>query len=188
MASAISLFGGVYALISRTRPGDFLRDSLAGEDPALHSLLLEQLDSAAIPYVDSPIGDDAFAPTADPLPIDWKPRFGFEVAVASSDLRAAKQILEALLDREPENIELSAADSGSPSAVAAESPSQAPTLELWSSNASRLTEFLVDALRENEIPVLTESRGEDTVVFVPPASEARAREILREVTEAAPPQ
>lgn len=160
----------------------------AGEDPALHSLLLEQLDSAAISYVDSPIGDEAFAPTADPLPIDWKPRFGFEVAVASGDLSAAKQILEPLLDREPENLELPAADSGSASAVAVESPSQAPTLELWSSNASQLTRFLVDALRENNIPVRIESRGDDIVVFVPPPAEPRAREILREVTEAAPPQ
>lgn len=160
----------------------------AGEDPALHSELLEQLDSAGIAYADQSIGSDAVAPTADPLPIDWKPRFGFEVAVAATDLEAARQILEPLLDREPENVELSIRDDTSSQEVTAEPTSQAPTLEIWSSNAPRLTQFVADALRENEIHVRTESRGEDTVVFVAPDCEVRAREILREVVEAAPPE
>jgi hypothetical protein len=160
----------------------------AGEDPSLHSELLEQLDSAGIPYADQSIGSDAVAPTADPLPIDWKPRFGFEVAVATTDLQAARQILEPLLDREPADVELAASEAVSEQVAAAESSSQAPTLEVWSSNAPRLTQFVTDALRENEIPVRAESQGENTVVFVSPACEARAREILREVVEATPPE
>src|SRR5260370_8110787 len=70
----------------------------AGENPVLHTALLEQLDIAGIPYVDKPIGEDEAAPTADPLPIDWKPHFRFQVAVLSNDLARAQALLQPLLD------------------------------------------------------------------------------------------
>src|SRR6202011_580422 len=79
-----------------------------GEDPALHDTLLEQLESARIRYSDKAVGDDEVGPTADPLPIDWKPRFGFEVAVLSTDYPAAKELLDDLLESEPENLEIPA--------------------------------------------------------------------------------
>ena len=82
----------------------------AGENPALHSALLEQLQAAEIPFSDKTLGDDEVAPTADPLPIDWKPRFGFEVAVLSTDIPAAKEILEKLLEEEPADLEIPARD------------------------------------------------------------------------------
>jgi hypothetical protein len=47
----------------------------AGEDPAVHEALLEGLEESKIPFSDKSLGDDEVAPTADPLPIDWKPRF-----------------------------------------------------------------------------------------------------------------
>ncbi len=68
----------------------------AGENPALHDALLEELDLAGIGYADKPLGEGEV--TTDPLPVDSKPRFGFEVAVHHSDLPAARQILEKLLD------------------------------------------------------------------------------------------
>ena len=70
----------------------------AGESPVLHTALLEQLDIAGIPYVDKPIGEDEAAPTADPLPIDGKPRFGFQVTLLSTDLAKAQAILDPLLE------------------------------------------------------------------------------------------
>jgi hypothetical protein len=66
----------------------------AGEDPAVYAALMERLNAAGIPCKNMAIGSDEIAPSADPLPIDWKPRFGFEVAVPSHDLTAAQQILE----------------------------------------------------------------------------------------------
>src|SRR5260370_22665203 len=57
----------------------------AGEDPAVHAALLEELGAAEIPFSDKSLGDDEVAPTADRLPIDWKPRFVFEVAQSSPD-------------------------------------------------------------------------------------------------------
>src|SRR5712675_2961726 len=66
-----------------------------GENPAFHEALLQELDESGIPYADKPIGEEEIEP--NPLPIDWKPRFGFEVAVHQPDLPQAKAILEKLL-------------------------------------------------------------------------------------------
>src|SRR6266851_7954317 len=115
----------------------------AGEDPALHGTLLEQLESAGIRYSDKVLGDDEVAPTADPLPIDWKPRFGFEVAVLSSDLITAKEVLEKLLEEEPADLEIPAQDGVAatepPLVVATETH---PTVEVWKGNDDRVAQFL----------------------------------------------
>ncbi len=47
----------------------------AGENPVLHTTLLEKLDAAGIPYVDKAIGEDEVAPTADPLKNSMPPAF-----------------------------------------------------------------------------------------------------------------
>jgi len=160
----------------------------AGEDPAVHSALLELLDAGTIPYKDWCLGDDAVAPTADPLPIDWKPRFGFEVAVSSGDLSVARQILEKVLDEEPEDLEIPAQDelpSKEPLTAANELHS---TIEVWAGGDARVARFLTAALQENGIPVRLQMPGGETHLLVSATNEARAREIVREVTEGAPPQ
>src|SRR5258707_12843862 len=63
----------------------------AGENPAVHATLREELQAADIPFSDKSLGNDEVAPTADPLPIDWKPRFGFEVAGLFTSLPAATE-------------------------------------------------------------------------------------------------
>jgi hypothetical protein len=157
----------------------------AGEDPALHSSLVEELEAAGIPFVDKPTGDDEVAPTADTLPIDWKARFGFEVAVPSSNLAAAEKVLERLLDEEPVDMGLSADDSSEP----AVKPSHlgATTCAVWSGSDEARAGFLSQALKENEIPVRVETHGE-TTLYVPPEEEMLAREIIREIVEGAPPE
>jgi hypothetical protein len=161
----------------------------AGEDPAFHATLLEQLESAGIRYSDKVLGDDEVAPTADPLPIDWKPRFGFEVAVLSSDLAAARAILERLLNEEPADLEIPAQDeapSAEPPLVSVTEPH--PTIEVWSGTDDRIAQFLTAALQENEIPIHLETAGDLTKVFVSADNETRAREIVREVVNATPPE
>ncbi len=160
----------------------------AGEDPVLHSTLLEELESAGIPYVDKRTGDSQEAPQADILPIDWKARFGFEVAVASSSLAAAEAILEKLLDQEPVDMELVAEDEGAPAAAAPAHLSEA-TRAVWtgSGGEAERAEFLREALKENEIPVRVEVQGSATTLYVPPEEETLAREIIREIVEGAPP-
>jgi hypothetical protein len=160
----------------------------AGEDPALHAALLEQLQAAEITYSDKTMGDDEVGPTADPLPIDWKPRFGFEVAVSSSDLAAGQQILETLLAEEPADLEIPAQD-GAPAAepplvVATE---EHGTVEVWNGADDRIAQFLTAAMQENEIPIHLENPGSETRIYVSGPNEKRAREIVREVVEGAPP-
>ncbi len=161
----------------------------AGEDPAFHATLLEQLESAGIRYSDKVLGDDEVAPTADPLPIDWKPRFGFEVAVLSSDLVAAQAILEKLLNEEPADLEIPAQDevpSAEPPLVSV--TELHPTIEVWSGIDDRVAQFLTAAMQENEVPIHLETAGDLTKVLVSAANEARAREIVREVVNATPPE
>jgi hypothetical protein len=161
----------------------------AGEDPAIHAALLERLNAAGLPWKNMSLGDDEVAPTADPLPIDWKPRFGFEVAVLSPDLTAAQQILEKLLAEEPEDLEIpeqaAAPVEEPPLTVATELH---PTVEVWAGNDDKIAQFLTAALQENEIPMHLENPEDQTRVYVSAANEARAREIVREVIEAAPPK
>jgi hypothetical protein len=160
----------------------------AGEDPALHAALVERLESAAIPLVDKSLGDDEVAPTSDPLPIDWKPRFGFEVAVFSAHLPVAQRILEKLLDDEPQDLELPAQEAvpgGEPPLLSITETN--PTSEVWAGIQDKIAQFLTAALQENEIPIHLENPGHQTKIFVAPANEARAREIVREIVDAAPP-
>src|SRR5262249_34021444 len=104
----------------------------AGEDPAFYQTLTDSLNAAGIPSRNMAIGDDSITADADPLPIDWKPRFGFEVAVLSADMTAAKQILEKLLSQEPEDLEIPeqplAVDEERPLTEETESH---PKVEIW---------------------------------------------------------
>jgi hypothetical protein len=160
----------------------------SGEDNALHMELLESLEGAGIPFSDKPLGDDEVAPTADPLPIDWKPRFGFEVAVFSNDLEAAKTILETLLEREPVNMEIAAEPlAAGPLAGMPSVSDAATTLAVWSGSDEARAKFLMSALAENKIPADYDTTTMEFIILVAPGNQARAREIVREVTEATPP-
>ncbi len=158
----------------------------AGEDPALHSALLEELEASGIPYIDKPTGADEVAPTADTLPIDWKARFGFEVAVGSSSLAAAEKILEKLLNEEPVDMEIAANESPE-SAEGKPAHLGATSCAVWTGADEERAGFLSEALKENEIPVRVETRRNETTLYVPPEEEMLAREIIREIVEGAPP-
>jgi hypothetical protein len=161
----------------------------AGENPSVHINLLEKLEANGIAYNDKSLGDDEVAPTADTLPIDWKPRFGFEVAVLSGDYPAAKELLENLLASEPEDLEIPAqpevVDPSSTTSRANEAPA---TLKIWESTDTKLAQFLASALSENNISAEVTPEGAVTRILVAPGNEAKAREIVREVTDGAPPR
>jgi hypothetical protein len=171
------------------RPQESLIILWAGEDPVVHSTLLESLDAVGIPYKDLRLGDDEVAPTADPLPIEAKPRFGFEVAVPSGDITAARQILEKILDREPADLEIPAQDAApvEPELPLVSETELHPNVQVWFGTDDTIAQFLVAALQENEIPIHLETEG-GTRISVSSAHEPRAREIVREVTEAEPPK
>lgn len=167
-------------------PEDSLVLLWQSENPVMHTALLERLEAAGIAFVDRSLGDEDTVPI-DPLPIDWRPRFGFEVSVASSQLAPAREILDRLLDRDPVNVELPAEDS-----AVVEPPKtgiqESATQEIWLSSDRRLTQFLLDALRENSIPTEVQTTPQGTFVYVPPSLKTRAAEIVREVTQSTPPE
>ncbi len=161
----------------------------AGEDPAFYQTLTDSLNAAGIPSRNMAIGDDSIKPDSDPLPIDWKARFGFEVAVQSVDMTAGQQILEKLLAQEPQDMEIPAL----PLAANAERPltdetEEHPKVEIWNGGDDKTSEFLTAALQENEIPMHIETPDGQTHIFVSAGNEERAREIVREITLGRPPK
>ena len=160
----------------------------AGEDPAFHATLLEELQSAGIDFVDRSIGNDRDTSTTDPFFVGLDPMFGFNVAVHASNLAEAEKILEKLLDEEPVDMEIPAKDETASAEVAPEAAHLSnATIAVWSGDDEERVSFVSQALKENEIPVRVDRRGEQATIYVPPEEETLAREIIREIVEGAPP-
>jgi hypothetical protein len=161
----------------------------AGENPSVHVNLIEKLEANGIAFKDISLGDDEVAPTADPLPIDWKPRFGFEVTVLSTDYLAAKELLDNLLQREPENLEIPAQPEVIDPATMTPKANDAPaTLQVWKGTDPKLAQFLTSALGENNLVARVANEAGSTAIYVAEGNQARALEIVREVTQGAPPK
>jgi hypothetical protein len=62
------------------------------------------------------------------------------------------------------------------------------TANVWSTDESESRDFLVAALHENGIPCRVDQQGTHAKLFVLPDDAVRAREIVREVVEAKPPE
>lgn len=160
-----------------------------GEDLALHTILLEELEAAHIAYFDRPLGVFPGVRRADPFPIQPMTRFGYKVAVLSSDLVAAQEVLGRLLGQEPGNMSIPSDDEESQPISRPISPAgEEPTSKVWAGEGEKLADFLRDALRENEILTRVEVAGRETEIYVRSSDEPRAREIVREIVEGAPPE
>ena len=173
--------------VANARPSGTLAPLWEGEDLALHTTLLEHLESAGIRYFDQPMGVYPGARRGDHFPIQPMTRFGYQVAVLSSDLKAARGILEKLLEEERGILTLP--EDGKEIAGTTErvtATDERPTCEVWVGQDERLAGFVRDALSENEILVRVETSAVGTKIHVRPGEEARAREIVREIVEGAP--
>ena len=160
-----------------------------GEDLALHTSLIEALDEAGIQYFSKPLGIFAGARRWDLYPIQPMTRFGYQVAVLSSNLAQAEEILENLLDEKPQDMELPEQnDSAEAASQPPASAEEKPTCEIWAGVDDGIAQFLTAALQENEISIHLDMAGDLTKVLVSTANEARAREIVREIVNAAPPE
>jgi hypothetical protein len=62
------------------------------------------------------------------------------------------------------------------------------TAEVWSGDEPGMAEILEDCLRENGIGCAVDQTGVKSRILVLPNAEVRAREIIREVIEATPPE
>ena len=60
--------------------------------------------------------------------------------------------------------------------------------EIWSGDEPGFADFITASLETNEIPCQRDSRAGKHVLYVHTEDEARAREIVREVVEGAPPE
>jgi hypothetical protein len=160
-----------------------------GENLALHTSLLAGLAAAGIPYFSEPMGIYPGVRRGDTFPIQPMTRFGYQVAVLSSDLASARRIVEKVLNEEPQDLELAV---GPEETVAAAettpSEDEEPTFEIWAGQDEALSGFLRDALRENEILLRTEVADGENKVFVRPLDARRATDIVREIVEGAPPE
>jgi antitoxin component of RelBE/YafQ-DinJ toxin-antitoxin module len=61
-------------------------------------------------------------------------------------------------------------------------------MEVWSGRDDRIAQFLTAAMQENGIPIHLENPQDQTKIFVSANNEKRAREIVREIVEGAPPE
>ena len=183
-------------------PSGRLEPLWEGDELAVHASLLEELDKSGIRYFDRALSNYPGVRRADYFPIQPMARFGYQVSVLSSDLKTAREILQKLLEQKPEDISLPAEevessniavpansrDAETASAGSLSGAGEDATCEVWAATDETLAAFLETALRENGIPIRVEGDVLQKRILVRLADEAPAREILREITEASPPQ
>lgn len=175
--------------VEKAYPGSSLVHLWRGEDAALQASLLEALKQAGITFYSQPLGSGPSARPIDRLLEHAHPRFGFEVAVLSSNFAEAEIILERLLQEDPVDMALAAHDAGEPTRLQGRKfASGLAACEVWAGDDDTLAGFLEAALRENQIPVRVESHGEKTAIYAPSEDELRAREIIEEIVEGVPPE
>jgi hypothetical protein len=174
-------------IVEKAYPGSALVQLWRGEDAALHASIVEALAEANIPFYEQTLGSGPSARPIDALLDHAHPRFGFEVAVLSSNLAEAEVILEKLLNEGPVDMALNTDDCAAPTKPRSRSFSVA-ICEVWSGEDESLAGFLGAALKENSIQVRVERHGQKASVYAPTEDEGRAREIIREIVEGAPPK
>lgn len=168
-----------------------------GRDDAECERVIEALDSAGIPHTDPDSkGSFSFLPT-DPSAEIW---------VSDADEERARKTLgdleglvypEELTPEEAESFALPESDEpGSNSEEQADELQDLtqewyeddPVAEAWSGDSEQLADSLIACLREIGIASRKLSEAGHWRVVVRPAQESRAKEIVREVVEASPPE
>jgi hypothetical protein len=160
-----------------------------GDDLALHTSLLEELEAAGIRYHDRAMSIYPGVRRWDIFPVQPMTRFGYQVAVLSADLPSAEKILQRLLTEKPRDMDLPVNEEKQVETTErVADPGEETICEIWRGLDERLAGFLQDALRESEILIRVEADGADTRIYVRASDEKRAREIVREIVEGAPPE
>jgi hypothetical protein len=187
------------ALAVRTpvAPGDPNQDPFCefwrGEDPRLHGELCELLDHEGIPHKTIRhedrlfrISDKSSFQIGIPYSFFEKAEAAVQAAFASDD-----DDLPEATDEEPSPLELPESTGPDDSRNDWESANWFPedaTIEIWSSQYLYPGEIIALALRENRIHARFERAEGKNAIFVLPEDEIRAREIVREIVEGAPPE
>ena len=174
---------------SKALPGGSLEILWEGEDLALFTTLLDELEAAGIRYFDQALSIYPGVRRRDHFPVEPLMRFGYQVAVLSPNLERARTILERLQREKPQDMEIPAGNEEEVGMQGrTERPNEALTCKIWSGTDEKLAEFLEVALKENGISSRVERRGEEVTISISSASQDSARDIVREIVEGAPPE
>ena len=200
-----------YALAGKapSEPGDPNEDPFCsfwkGQDPRVLAELCEVLEEAGIPHKTIYRSDHLFNFSNFPAYEVGVPFSLFEKAekvvqdtYGTGDVEdiGAQELAGQVVPRSgsvpalPESVDVPAEDLPGPPAAGNRThwfPEDA-TAEVWSTNSDEPCDFLVAAFHENGIHCRLERQGPCARLFVLPHNAARAREILREIAEAAPPE
>jgi hypothetical protein len=181
--------------LSATDPDSSYSLLWKGEDPVLHDSLLDELERAGIGYADTPL--HIYLRNQPTLygPI-LGPHFGFVVSVHTGGLPAAREILERLLDIEPQDFEeqniaphdSSDADRQGVSPPKPGNPVAAP-VEIYAGLDAERLRFIEASLNGVDIWTCRE-QGNNSVSRLLVRSEdiASAREIVTQISESALPE
>jgi hypothetical protein len=167
----------------------------SGNDPREFVVVKEALDKAQIPFM-GPVSTGYFIfPSMRPK---------MEIGVSVADRERAEKVLEDLEGQEdtgdlsPEELEkLALPDSGgvdrdriasASSNVPEDWEDRDHVSEVWNGEDEDFADTLMACLRENEIPSRKFTEENHWHLVVPSDQEARAKEIVREVVEGAPPE
>lgn len=182
------------AVVEPVEPGDPQEDPFCsfwkGDDPRVHAELCELLDGQGIPYKTIRRQDHLF---------NWNTKSAFEIGVPFSRFDRAEAVVK-------EAYEGGDGAASEEAAVPLELPEFAEArearadwdpgdwypedavVEIWAGELAEMGELLAAALRENRIHARVAEVGGTYTVFVLPADEGRAREIVRGVVEGVPPE
>jgi hypothetical protein len=171
-----------------------------GSDPVSFSAALAALRNAGIPNY--PVSDHDQFVWGLAIP---RPRYG--LLVSRVDLQKALECVSGIVERSPLALGITpewalkedkAAESDTmnrtrsqqeiPDDIAPDLKLEQATAEVWVGERGELAEVLQACLRENGIASVIDDSGGSTRIRVVSESEARAREIIREVVEGTPPE
>jgi hypothetical protein len=193
---------------SPAEPGDPEEDPFCsfwkGQDARVHAELCEVLDEAGIPHKTVFRSDHLFNLSNAPAYEIGVPFSLFEKAekvvadtYGTDDVEdvGAQELAGRIVERTsapaglPENIESSQQDHPGPP-TAGENADWFPedaTEQIWCTETDEPSDFLIAALQENAVHCRLDQQGTRAALFIRPHDAPRAREILREITDATPP-
>jgi len=161
-----------------------------GSDPAKFTALQAALRGEEIRFVEM-LAHDHAGGFLNMRPYYMEAMPGFEIRVSSSDLPAAQLVLESIENQE------NAQETGDLSRYERETPLEtAPILpidwdpgeatsEIWSGEDESQAEYISSSLAENGVPCrIPDDPGHRLRLCVRPADLTRARDIVREITQA----
>jgi hypothetical protein len=164
-----------------------------GADPAKFTALQAALRDDSIQFWHTQVYDPAGGfLSSRPYYLEAVP--GFEIRVHASDLRRANEALEWVESKEDvpavpgDQSKFDHSHFAPNQTLPYDWDSNAATSEAWAGEDETMAEYLASALRENGIPSrIPDEPGHRVQLCVRPEDLTRARDIVREITDGAPP-